>query len=71
VRELAPFVLVPKTSVDEDYLLAAGEGHIGPTRRSLPLNTKSVTELVEQATDEAFGLGIHPPYTAHVSTALS
>jgi hypothetical protein len=70
VGELAPLVLVPEASMNKDDLATAWEGHIRPTRRGFPLETKTVTELVEKAPDNEFGFRILPSNPAHVGTAI-
>jgi hypothetical protein len=70
VSELAPLVLVPEAPVNKDDLATAWEGHIWPTWRGFPLETKTVTELVEKAPDNAFWLSVHPSNLAHVGTAI-
>jgi hypothetical protein len=58
MRAFAALVLVPKASMDEDYLLRTRENEIGPARNIVAMQAESTPEFVHKLADQK--LWFHP-----------
>jgi hypothetical protein len=70
MRQSAPFVLMPKTSMYEHHLAPGWKRNVRPARNAGKLNPEAVANAVKQTADHLFWFGVGPSDPGHVSAAL-
>lgn len=63
-------MLVPEATVNENGLLALGEGDIGFSRKMVGMNAKPVTERIQELSHRTLRLGVLRAYRAHDLASL-
>ncbi len=55
----------------KDYLAAAWQNDVGPSRQVFAVKSKAVPKLVQQATYDMLGLSVTRSYGGHIPTSRS
>jgi hypothetical protein len=63
-------MLMPKTSVNQNYFMERRKHNIRAARQVAAMKSKSVPQCVRDSSNQLFGLGIFTPNLRHQTTAL-